>query len=166
VSNLVNKGGRPSVSAEAYGDYNKKGAFVVKVIKKTEQQISLIEEKVMNSFLFNNLEEQELKSVISAMGERKIKKGDTVIKQGDLGDDLYIVELGELDCFKIFKQEEGEIYLKTYTKGEVFGELALLYNSARAATIKAKTDVLLWTLDRETINNIVKEAAIKKKRII
>ena len=73
VSLLANKGGRASVSAEAYGDYNKKGTFVVKVIKKTEQQTSLIEQKVMNSFLFNNLEEQELKSVISAMGEKKIK---------------------------------------------------------------------------------------------
>ena len=73
VSQLVNKGGRPSISAEAYGDYNKKGNFVVKVIKKTDQQIALIAEKVMKSFLFNNLEEQELKSVIGAMGEKKIK---------------------------------------------------------------------------------------------
>jgi CRP-like cAMP-binding protein len=36
----------------------------------------------------------------------------------------------------------------------------LLYNAPRAATIKAKTDSILWSLDRETFNNIVKDAAM------
>jgi cAMP-dependent protein kinase regulator len=40
--------------------------------------------------------------------------------------------------------------------GEAFGELALLYNAPRAATIIAKTDALCWELDRNTFNNIVK----------
>jgi cAMP-dependent protein kinase regulator len=44
--------------------------------------------------------------------------------------------------------------------GEAFGELALLYNAPRAASIKAKTDSVLFSLDRETFNNIVKEAAM------
>jgi cAMP-dependent protein kinase regulator len=64
---------RPSVSAEAYGEFNKKGKFSVKVIKKTEEQKKLIEEKVLKSFLFNSLEEKELRNVIDAMGEKKIK---------------------------------------------------------------------------------------------
>ena len=54
-------------------------------------------------------------------------------------------------------------YLKTYSSGEAFGELALLYNAPRAATIIAATDCVLWTLDRETFNNIVKFSAIKKR---
>lgn len=45
-----------------------------------------------------------------------------------------------------------------------FGELALLYNAPRAASIRAKTDVVLYSLDRETFNNIVKEAVIKKRQ--
>jgi cAMP-dependent protein kinase regulator len=41
--------------------------------------------------------------------------------------------------------------------------LALLYNSPRAATVKARTDCILWLLDRETFNHIVKEAAQRKR---
>jgi cAMP-dependent protein kinase regulator len=53
--------------------------------------------------------------------------------------------------------------LKKYNSGDVFGELALLYNAPRAATIKADTESLLWVLDRNTFNNIVKEASQKKR---
>jgi cAMP-dependent protein kinase regulator len=49
--------------------------------------------------------------------------------------------------------------LKAYEPGDAFGELALLYNAPRAATIKAKSDCFLWVLDRNTFNHIVKDAA-------
>jgi CRP-like cAMP-binding protein len=42
----------------------------------------------------------------------------------------------------------------------MFGELALLYNVPRAATITAIEKCVLWSLDRETFNNIVKDAAM------
>jgi len=41
--------------------------------------------------------------------------------------------------------------------------LALLYNAPRAASIKAKTECVLWSLDRDTFNNIVKDASMKKR---
>ena len=41
--------------------------------------------------------------------------------------------------------------------------MALLYNAPRTATIRAKTDLLCWALDRECFNNIVKDAAVKKR---
>jgi cAMP-dependent protein kinase regulator len=68
-----------------------------------------------------------------------------------------------LDCYKRFNKDADETYLKTYQPGEAFGELALLYNAPRAATIRAKTNCCLWALDRDTFNNIVKDAATKKR---
>jgi cAMP-dependent protein kinase regulator len=114
----------------------------------------------MHSFLFNSLEEKELATVIDAFEEKRSKAGETIINQGDHGDVLYLVDTGDLDCYKVFKKGEEKKHLKVYHPGEAFGELALLYNAPRAATIIAKTDCLLWALDRETFNNIVKEAAM------
>jgi cAMP-dependent protein kinase regulator len=71
--------------------------------------------------------------------------------------------MGTLDCFKVFKKGEDPKHLKVYQPGESFGELALLYNAPRAATIRAKTDSVMFSLDRETFNHIVKDAAAKKR---
>ena len=89
------------------------------------------------------------------------RAGEKVIQEGDEGDVLYVVDRGQLDCSKIIGGEST--YLKTYQPGEAFGELALLYNAPRAASIVAKTDSILYALDRECFNNIVRGAAIKKR---
>lgn len=113
--------------------------------------------------MFSALEEKELEIVINAMVEVKFSSGSTVIQQGDDGDNLYIIDSGHLDCFKKFSGAEKAKFLKTYEPGESFGELALLYNAPRAATIVAKENCILFALDRETFNHIVKDAAAKKR---
>lgn len=54
--------------------------------------------------------------------------------------------------------------VKQYFPGDSFGELALLYNAARAATVVAKTKCIIWSLDRETFNIIVKDSSMKKRQ--
>jgi cAMP-dependent protein kinase regulator len=151
---------RSSVSAEVYGAFNKKEDFVARVITKTNEQKERIIARVMQSFLFSSLDDKELHTVIDAFEEVRFNAGDTVISQGETGDVLYLVDTGTLDCFKVFKKGDEPTFLKIYNPGEAFGELALLYNAPRAATIIAKTNCLLWALDRETFNYIVKGAAM------
>jgi len=86
-----------------------------------------------------------------------------VIKQGDNGDDLYVVDSGKLSCYKLFPNNSEPTFLKDYEPGESFGELALLYNAPRAATIKAVEQSVLFALDRETFNHIVKDSTMKKR---
>jgi len=157
------KVGRTSVSAEVYGIHNVKKPFIPRVIPKTDEQIGRIKDRCMLSFIFNSLEDKELKTVIDSFEEKKYTAGQNVITQGEEGDVLYLVDSGELDCEKVFKAGDKPTYLKTYKAGESFGELALLYNAPRAATIRAKTESTCWALDRECFNNIVKDAAIKKR---
>lgn len=179
---------RSSVSAEVYGIHNKKEMYKPKIIPKSQEQIARIKSKILSSFIFSSLEKKDLEIIIKAMEEKRFIKGENVITQGQDGNCLYIVETGELDCFKSFPINKSQSqsqsqsnsvsknpsmlsfkinseakYLKTYSSGDSFGELALLYNTPRAATVRAKTDSILWALDRVTFNHIVKEASQKKR---
>lgn len=99
---IQSRGQRASVSAEAYGKFNKKEDFKPKVIPKTDEQKNRILNRVMQSFLFNSLEDKDVHTVIDAMEERKFKAGDYIIKQGENGDVLFLIEEGVLDCYKTF----------------------------------------------------------------
>lgn len=109
--------------------------------------------------MFNALEENELKIVIDAIEEVKAKEGDKIITEGDEGDCMYVLEQGSLVCTKVFGGQTEPTKLKEYVPGEGFGELALLYNAPRAATISALEASVCWKLDRDTFNHIVKDAA-------
>eukprot|EP00347_Sterkiella_histriomuscorum_P002262 403368839 len=158
-----NKGPRSSVSAEAFGDWNKKEAFEAKVVPKSQETKDKIMTRLGQAFMFSALDEKEKQIVVNAMEERKAVEGEHIITQGEEGDNLYVVESGTLSCFKLFPGNSVETFLKKYMPGESFGELALLYNCPRAATIKADGDAILWSLDRNTFNHIVKDAASKKR---
>lgn len=69
-----------------------------------------------------------------------------------------------MDCFKEDEKSKEKKFLKKYVPGEAFGELALLYNAPRAATIQCSSnECVLFALDREAFNNIVREATVKKR---
>lgn len=155
--------GRTSVSAEAFGEWNKKKTYKPKVVLKTAEVKARLSERLQKSFMFASLEDQERFIVINAMEERKVPAGEIVIRQGDDGNELFFVDSGKLECSKVFSGESVAKVLKIYEPGESFGELALLYNTPRAASIKALTDSVCWVLDRECFTNIVKDAAIKKR---
>ena len=76
---------------------------------------------------------------------------------------MYVLNTGSLACTKIFAGTTEPKHLKDYVPGEAFGELALLYNAPRAATITATAESTLMKLDRGTFNNIVKDAAQRKR---
>ena len=154
---------RNSVSAEVYGIFNKKKIFVPKKIPKTNEQINRIKAKIISSFIFSSLDKNDIEIVINAMEEKKFKIDEKVITQGEPGDCLYIVETGSLSCFKILENGENK-FLCNYGPGDAFGELALLYNCPRAASIVCSSDeCILWDLDRETFNHIVKTSAQNKR---
>ena len=113
--------------------------------------------------MFTALDEKEFKIVVDAIEEVSGKADDIIIKEGDQGDCMYVLESGNLNCTKVFSGNTEPTFLKEYVPGEGFGELALLYNAPRAATIKGKTDFVCWKLDRDTFNHIVKDAASKKR---
>jgi cAMP-dependent protein kinase regulator len=157
------KGPRTSVSAEAFGMWNKKEDFEARVIEKPQETKDKITARLRQSFIFSALNEEEFNIVVNAMEEKRFHAGETIIHQGEDGNELFIVEQGTLSCFRLFSGQSEQTFLRKYEPGDAFGELALLYNAPRAATISADTDLLLWSLDRPTFNHIVKDSSRQKR---
>lgn len=103
---------RTSVSAEVFGKYHIKQAFKPQVIPKSEEVKQKIKARLLSAFMFMSLDEHDLQVVIDAMDEKKCAAGEFVIKEGDAGDCLFIVESGDLKCTKVIGGEEK--FLKTY----------------------------------------------------
>jgi hypothetical protein len=151
-----------SVSAEVFGKFNKKEDYVPPVHAKTAEQVAAIKQRMEGNFMFDTLNPVDTKAIIDAIEATSRKAGDVIIQQGDDGDNFYVVEEGLLTCTKRMKADDAEeTFLKEYKPGESFGELALLYNAPRAATIVVKSDeVQLWSLDRNTFSNMSKRYPI------
>ncbi|KAE8890035.1 hypothetical protein PF003_g25985 [Phytophthora fragariae] len=93
--------------------------------------------------LFTDSSDEEMDRLLFLMKRIKIDAEQNVIKQGDLGDQFYVVQSGSLE---VIVNTSVLGYLKP---GDHFGELALIYDAPRAATVRAATNSILWTLDRD-----------------
>ncbi|OZJ02956.1 hypothetical protein BZG36_04624 [Bifiguratus adelaidae] len=158
-----NRGRRTSVSAESMAPSQTRNYTKI-VIPKSDDQKKRIEESIQNNFLFKNLDEEQYKDVVNAMSEKRVKNGETIIEQGAVGDYFYMVESGTFDCF-ISKDGAPPQKVTSYGPGGSFGQLALMYNAPRAATITATSDAVLWALDRVTFRSILMENTSRKRRM-
>ena len=95
------------------------------------------------------------------MEEVSFKEGDKIITQGERGDELFVGESGVYECHKLI--DGKDVKLRVYETGQLFGELALMYNAPRAASIVCKEPGKLYKLDRMTFNIITKSAALRKR---
>ncbi|CAO3586225.1 unnamed protein product [Absidia cylindrospora] len=158
MASLSSRGRRTSVSAESLQPTTSHD-FVKTVIPKSDEQRERIGVAIGNNFLFKNLDEEQHLDVVNAMVEKRVANGAKVIEQGGVGDYFYIVESGTLDCLINGKK------VTEYTAGGSFGELALMYNAPRAATIVATSDCVLWALDRVAFRMILMENTARKRRM-
>ncbi|CAO3595306.1 unnamed protein product [Absidia cylindrospora] len=158
MASLSSRGRRTSVSAESLQPTSTHD-FVKTVIPKSNEQRERIGIAVSSNFLFKNLDDEQHVDVVNAMVEKRVTKDAMVIEQGGVGDYFYIVESGTLDCLINGKK------VTEYTAGGSFGELALMYNAPRAATIVATDDCVLWALDRVAFRMILMENTARKRRM-
>ncbi|KAJ1551301.1 hypothetical protein HK096_001568 [Nowakowskiella sp. JEL0078] len=159
-----NRGRRTSVSAESMAP-TLDTDYVKKVISKSDDQRSRIQKAVLNSFLFKSLDEEQHADVVNAMEEKKVAAGEEIIKQGSMDCDyFYVVEFGNFDVF-VSRNRSEPIKVTDYGPGGSFGELALMYNAPRAATVMCTHDAVLWALDRVTFRRILMENTSRKRRM-
>ncbi|KAF2683086.1 camp-dependent protein kinase A regulatory subunit [Lentithecium fluviatile CBS 122367] len=139
---------------------------------KTEEQQARLKSAVSGNFLFSHLDDEQSAQVLGALQEKPIPtKGIKVISQGDVGDYFYVVEKGSFDIHvnKSGKLETGPDGLGAKVgsvgPGGSFGELALMYNAPRAATVISAEQSTLWALDRVTFRRILMDSAFQRRRM-
>ncbi|CAH8510183.1 unnamed protein product [Schistosoma turkestanicum] len=155
---------RAGVAAESYDPEKDDSANIVKVVHpKTEEQRRRLAQATKDILLFRCLDDDQMKDVIDAMYERHISPGEKVITLGEDGDNFYVIENGIYDIIVKVNNEEKTVG-KYENKGS-FGELALMYNTPRAATILAKTEGVVWVMTREVFRSIVLKKAFEKRRL-
>ena len=74
---------RAGVSAEVFGEHNRKENFVPPVFPKTDEQKTQLKAKLLQAFMFNALDQGELNIVLDAIEEVKVQEGEAVITEGD-----------------------------------------------------------------------------------
>jgi CRP-like cAMP-binding protein len=143
---------RAAVSAEASSSTDEVADYQKVVYPKTEEARAFIFSVVADSALFAGASATQRAELVDAMQERPCTDDELVIQQGDDGQHFFVVRSGE---FGVYLKQVGDAPVHKYKPGGSFGELALLYNKPRAATIRCTAAGVLYQLDRATFRGVL-----------
>lgn len=122
------------------------------VFEKEKSVRVMIAAALKENVLTSTLGPDVIRDLINATQPRDVEAGAVIITQGDVGDNFYVIERGRFDIVvngtKVATFGDG-------TTNKSFGELALLFNSPRAATVTASSKGRLWWLGRDTFRGLV-----------
>ncbi|XP_035276952.1 cGMP-dependent protein kinase 1 [Anguilla rostrata] len=129
-------------------------------VKKTISETSLIVKAIQKNDFLSRLDDEQITMMVELLVAIDKNPGEVVITEGSEGDSMYIVAAGELQVTQAGRD------LRTLTSGDVFGELAILYNCKRTASVQALTKVRLWRIERQTYRTIMTNKSKKKREQI
>ena len=133
------------------------------IYTKSEEVRRQILESFFELDIFNVLTGIQLRRVIDSVFEVRVHQNDVVIRQNDLGDYFYVIKSGlyEVTVDKYGRKTERINVLDS--KG-FFGELALMYNQPRSATVTAVTSGDLWAMERTAFCRFLGPAVYEKRK--
>lgn len=123
---------------------------------KTKESRELIQRALMDNDFMKHLEHGQIVTIMDCMYPTSVAQGCCVIQEGDDGSTVYVLEEGTVEVTKQGKK------LCSIGPEKVFGELAILYNCTRTATVTALTDIKLWAIDRHIFQTIMMRTGLIK----
>jgi len=115
------------------------------IIPKDETIHQLLMSALKGKFIFENLDQAHLNKLIDIFAPDYCVIGTEIIKQGDTEEFMYIIEEGRFEVSKI-----GQGKLRECARGDTIGDLSLLYNAKRSATVTCVENAKVWKLDGQT----------------
>ncbi|MEW5855501.1 MAG: cyclic nucleotide-binding domain-containing protein [Myxococcota bacterium] len=101
--------------------------------------------------LFSAIPGEDLSQIAQIADEVELDLGETIFKEGDLGDSLYLIVSGKVRIHR------GDTEIAVLGERQVFGEMALLDSEPRSASVTALTDVTLLRIHQEDFADILAE---------
>lgn len=142
---------RVAVRSDVVDDYDP-AKDKTETIPKTDGEKDEIRLALSKSDLFGNVNADDMEILIKRFQSVGVEIGEEVIKQGSDGDLFYIVSSGK---YVASLSQQGNAIVAEYGEGESFGELALLYNAPRAASVTCKEGGRLWAIERKVFRYVV-----------
>jgi CRP-like cAMP-binding protein len=123
-------------------------------IDKNEDWMSVL----LSSPLFFNLPPSNISRFFSSFEHIPVKRGDVIFRQGDPGEEFYVLLSG---CAEVIIDDQHEMPIKELRQGSYFGEGALLSGEPRSASVIMTTDGELGRLDRDNFHSLLHDPVIK-----
>ncbi len=102
-------------------------------------------------------EEKEKQMIEESSLGKMYKDGEEIIKQGDPGDCMYVIQSGTVEVLKKNDSDDHEVHLAELSDGEFFGEMALFEKEVRSTSVRAKGSVHVLTIDKKTLLRRIEE---------
>eukprot|EP01103_Thecamoeba_quadrilineata_P009833 TRINITY_DN1999_c2_g1_i1.p1 TRINITY_DN1999_c2_g1~~TRINITY_DN1999_c2_g1_i1.p1 ORF type:complete len:233 (+),score=38.13 TRINITY_DN1999_c2_g1_i1:85-783(+) len=142
-SNNPHNGRRGAISCETVP--KTEGVYLPPALPKDEETRKRLETALKKTVMFTQMSEEEQSRMFDAMVEVYHRAGDIIFRQGDEGDKFYVIDSGECDVM-VTNEDGSYSHVLTSYPLECFGELALIYGSPRAATLKVEKKSLKLNL--------------------
>lgn len=115
----------------------------------------MIDPKLLREMqFFSDLSDPELSVVAGIVKKKDFKLGDTIFKESEDGQSIYVIKKGEVKACKI--APDGELFTLTIMKdGDIFGEMSFLDGRPRSATIVAVSDLETYMMDKGDFETLV-----------
>ena len=144
------------VSSVSEGDI--RGPYQRALLEKTEAETDIIMRAFAEKPLFAKLDREQLAEVAGVMQVEMFEPGAALMSEGENGDTFFVLAEGSASVTM------GKTFVRDLVRGESFGDIALIYNQLRTATITAKTTCTAFTLSREAYRNEVVESIKRQRR--
>jgi len=130
---------------------------------KSEEVMNALLDAVQTNLLFENLAMEQKRNAVKHMYREDVKSGTKLISQGEQGDRFYVVQSG---TFEVSVYGVGVVE-NIAEPWKCTGELALIYNAPRAATVTATSNAVVWAIDRGTFRKalMIQRLAATKKNV-
>mmetsp|Transcript_13777 Transcript_13777/g.42887 ORF Transcript_13777/g.42887 Transcript_13777/m.42887 type:complete len:747 (-) Transcript_13777:229-2469(-) len=130
------------------------------VVEKSEEDKALIAAVLKRNPLLQNLDGADVDVVVNAMERKDFAAGARVLEQGgDGGTHYYVIAAGQVEIIK------NNQLVCTFSEGQGFGEMELLYVQPVVATVRCRVDTKTWALDRKTYKKTVMRLALERRKL-